>query len=279
MVSSRPACQTGFLLKEDFSVRGILKLISGFICPEKCVSCGEILDIKSDKPFCPRCAEKWEREKLRERDECLGQPVAGFADKPTERSGYVCYLVRYDPHENTSAAFSLIWRLKSFATASVIDFAADELAGLITSAASAALVGRDPEDIIVTNIPRRPKNVLNTGYDHMAECARAAASKLGFRYAPLLARTSAAREQKSLGRSERVRNAEETMFLKRKYRNKVADKIIILMDDIVTSGASLGAAASILLEAGAKMIISATLAATKTAPLHEKARRSRGERL
>lgn len=259
-------------------MRNILRKISGFIFPEKCAVCGEVLDIGADKPFCPRCAAKWEFEKLRERDECLGQPVASFGGNPTERSGYVCYLVRYDPYENSSAAFSLIWKLKRSATVTVIDFAASELAELVRSAASAVLDGRKPDDIIVTNIPRRPKSVLDTGYDHMAECARAVASKLGLKYEPLLARTSAAREQKLLERSERVRNAEETMLMKAKYRKKVGGKAILLLDDIITSGASLGAASAILLEAGADVIVSATLAATETSPLHEKVRRDRMER-
>ena len=141
----------------------------------------------------------------------------------------------------------------------LLDFFSGEMAELIRRAAAEHLRSVRPEDVIVTNVPRRPKTILEVGYDHMADVASLTAKKLGYRYAKLLGRTGKALEQKTLGHEERLENAKNTITVREK---DLARKTVILMDDIMTTGASLASSAELLTGAGAEMIISATIART-----------------
>ena len=190
----------------------------------------------------------------------LGQPVAEFGDgKNRERFGLVCFLADYVPGKSLSATDTLIWRLKRNATRDLLDFISGEMAELIRREAAEHLRSVRPEDVIVTNVPRRPKTILEVGYDHMADVASLTAKKLGYRYAKLLGRTGKALEQKTLGHEERLENAKNTITVREK---DLAGKTVILMDDIMTTGASLASSAELLTGAGAEMIISATIART-----------------
>ena len=238
----------------------IIGRIASFMYPEHCVRCGELVGDDRKSPFCERCGRMFENEKLRARSENLGQPVAEFGDgKNRERFGLVCFLADYVPGKSLSATDTLIWRLKRNATRDLLDFISGEMAELIRQEAAEHLRSVRPEDVIVTNVPRRPKTILEVGYDHMADVASLTAKKLGYRYAKLLGRTGKALEQKTLGHEERLENAKNTITVREK---DLAGKTVILMDDIMTTGASLASSAELLTGAGAEMIISATIART-----------------
>jgi ComF family protein len=125
---------------------------------------------------------------------------------------------------------------------------------------SAGILLSEKEKAIVTFVPRSHEAVLRDGYDHMERCAKATAKKLGIRFYKLLGRSSNAKEQKKLDSAGRQENARKTIKLKTGH--KLTGRNIILLDDIVTTGASLNACAELLLAAGARTVVAATIAAT-----------------
>lgn len=79
----------------------------------------------------------------------------------------------------------------------------------------------------------------------------------GLRIAPLLVRRGTPDDQRALGRAARLRNVEGT------FRARRADgRTVVLVDDVVTTGASLREAAHTLEEAGAVVLGAATVATT-----------------
>ena len=73
-----------------------------------------------------------------------------------------------------------------------------------------------------------------------------------------LRRAFFAKEQKHIGMAERIRNARRTIVAVK--RVDVSGKTIVLLDDIITTGASLHAGSEALLDRGARMVICATIA-------------------
>ena len=90
------------------------------------------------------------------------------------------------------------------------------------------------EDVIVTYLPRTRRAHLQNGIDQAAELARRVAKNCNLEMKPLLCRRRGGEEQKKLTPVERIRNARETIDL-RKDAN-CQGKAVILIDDIVTTG-------------------------------------------
>lgn len=95
------------------------------------------------------------------------------------------------------------------------------------------------------------------GFDHMLDVARSLSGMLGLPLADVLARPHA-RDQRKLGREDRLANASSSM----RVVGDVTGCSLLLVDDVVTTGASVRAAARALLEAGASDVTAAALART-----------------
>ena len=129
----------------------------------------------------------------------------------------------------------------------------DFLSGELTEALSAEI--NDFENVVITNVPRRKPSILKYGYDHAAVIARLVAKHTGAEYASLLI-SKAEKVQKRLQREERIKNASFA------YKKKLPDlkgKTVIVVDDIVTTGASMGACAALIRGLGPKTIIGAAI--------------------
>jgi predicted amidophosphoribosyltransferase len=111
-----------------------------------------------------------------------------------------------------------------------------------------------PFDAVVPVPPspgRRPGPHLATA------CARRAARLLGIPLVSALACTRAAREQHRLSRSERARNVVDLFTCRRPMPRR-----LLLVDDILTSGATISAAAGTLRQAGARTVVGTFLCRT-----------------
>ena len=234
----------------------------GLLFPGKCVNCGVPLNPSSQSPFCQYCHSRWEMEKQRARRENRGQPVYVHPNKkaPDGKESFL-YISNYNTACTTTATNCLIYKLKYQATSKVCNFVAGELAALIRNNISILFDGSiASSDVIVTNIPRRHEAILKYGYDHMERVAKLTAAKLEFKYAKLLTKTGKAAEQKKLDSKGRLANAESTTMFNDKYN--ISGKTILLLDDIITTGASVSAGSALLKAAGARYVIAASIAAT-----------------
>ena len=112
-----------------------------------------------------------------------------------------------------------------------------------------------PADLVITNVPRRKAAILEYGIDHSAALAKEVAKGLGVEYIPILSSNSK-QAQKSLRGIDRLSNAD----FKIKKELDLTNKTVIIVDDIVTTGASMSAAAMLIRGLGAKKIYGAVLA-------------------
>ncbi len=108
----------------------------------------------------------------------------------------------------------------------------------------------------VAFVPATRAAVKRRGFDHGRAIAEALAAELGVGLSATLGRRDA-RDQRSLGRVARAANAAGTFTAAGEVRGRV-----LLTDDVFTTGATLDAAAAVLLECGADEVRVAAVART-----------------
>ena len=134
--------------------------------------------------------------------------------------------------------------------------------------------GERPEDWILTYAPRSPGKFAEVGFDQGEEVARRMAELLGCPFVRSLARTSSS-EQKTLGADARRENAREGFVLRRRAVREGGK--YLLFDDVITTGATVAAAAELLRKAGAAEVFPVAAARTyPTAPASGKKKPGKG---
>ena len=125
----------------------------------------------------------------------------------------------------------------------------------------AAVIARSlPEvskDTIIVPVPAVLSRVRQRGFDQAELIAKALSIQLGMPYSPLLARTGKHR-QVGANRQQRLEQMQAEFRASNPSKTKHAH--ILLVDDVLTTGATIEAAAQILRQAGAGSITAATFA-------------------
>jgi predicted amidophosphoribosyltransferase len=123
-------------------------------------------------------------------------------------------------------------------------------------AAATPLVGGMCEEVMrvgllggtITWVPGRPVGVRERGFDHAEVLARGVGARLGLPVVAMLKPVSDRVDQTELGASERRRN------LAGAFRAHACRGSVVVIDDLITTGATAFAAAVALLDAGARRV-------------------------
>jgi len=125
-----------------------------------------------------------------------------------------------------------------------------------TSGASEALEDAD----LVLPMPLAPARLRERGFNQSHELARRLAPAKND--ARLLLRTRETPPQRGLTRAQRLRNLRGAFALAPLRADAVREQRVVLVDDVMTSGASIFAAAGVLREGGAAQVTALVLART-----------------
>lgn len=137
-----------------------------------------------------------------------------------------------------------------------------EMTPLLVRWLQAAMTPQMHQADLIAPIPIHPSRLWRRRYNQAAELARPlAACMAGATYAPsLLRRIRATPSQGHLSRAERARNVAGALAVDPKAA--VSGRRVLLVDDVVTSGATLTEAARVLRAAGAARVDAITVART-----------------
>jgi competence protein ComFC len=114
---------------------------------------------------------------------------------------------------------------------------------------------KSPEQFIFTNVPRRRSSAIKYGIDHSALLSKSLAKRFSASYyQPLISKSKS--QQKKTSGEERKYNAS---FKIKHGAKDLKGKTVIIIDDVVTTGASMGACAMLLKGLGAKKILGASI--------------------
>lgn len=116
---------------------------------------------------------------------------------------------------------------------------------------------------LVTAMPLGPERLAQRGYNQAAEIARRLATKLGLAYqAELLWRTKETQAQASLDFRARQKNVKAAFSPKLDNLHKIKGRHIAVVDDVMTTGASLNEIATMLKLHGATRVTAYVVART-----------------
>ncbi|MBO7303828.1 MAG: ComF family protein [Clostridia bacterium] len=156
---------------------------------------------------------------------------------------------RYFP-DDALPSNKLIYSLKRDNRKDVLDMLVEEMYCAISASV------KNPSEYLFTNVPRSRKSVVKYGIDHAALLSKSLAKRFSAEYyQPLISKSK--QQQKKTSGEERLKNA--SFDIKRGAKD-LSGKKVILIDDVVTTGASLAASAMQLKALGAKQIIGAAIA-------------------
>ncbi len=105
---------------------------------------------------------------------------------------------------------------------------------------------------IITSVPMFPTKEKSRGYNQSTLMAKEFAEKIGIPYMELCAKVVDTESQTTLNTKDRIKNVEDSFAFKREFKQGVKGKIILIIDDIITTGATTSELSKMLLNAGAK---------------------------
>jgi predicted amidophosphoribosyltransferase len=170
-------------------------------------------------------------------------------------------LRRLSPHWSAVPGVDETWSAAPYADAARGLVAALKFGARVGLAedAAAVIAGRAPADLLggsIVPVPGAPGRRRRRGFDSAEAIAGALARRAGLPIVPCLARTQS-RRQVGRPRAERVADPPRVRVL------SPPPSQAVLVDDVVTTGATLGACATALRGAGAIRIVAVTLAASR----------------
>lgn len=242
-------------------------LLLNLLFPPRCAGCDELIPVsdwrRGEECLCRDCRAAWELSKLATCSEC-GEAMMDCRCMPRqlEESGMqaLCKLSGYgtDTEDQRTVANRLVYCIKDRHVIAYERFVAEQLASVVRAELQNRgwLLRREdgtmPFETVVTYCPRSVAMKRKTGTDQAERIARRLAKKLELPYMPLFVRRDSV-EQKRLSGQERQTHAKMTYRLRRNASVRV--KRVILVDDIVTTGASMAACTEVLIGDGALSVI------------------------
>lgn len=216
--------------------------------PPRCAACGVLIDgANREQPLalCKACEVKWDVQK-NALCHCCGYPVHDCAHSVPmlARHGVetLVKLVEYDPQKPGEVGNRIIFKLKDKESAELQAFLAHELASKIQK--QLLVLGQTPENTVLVWAPRSDQARRDRGFDQSRGLCVALARELGLPKPMQLVRRTGGGMQKLLGSEQRAKNAFAAFEAVPKHGTALKGKCVILVDDVVTTGATLSAVAA-----------------------------------
>ncbi|TCP40253.1 ComF family protein [Rhodovulum marinum] len=219
------------------------------IYPPRCVSCGDMVD--RDFALCASCWGQMDFIAGLVCD-CCGTPLPG------EDAGEPEYcddcLARPRPWARGRAA--MLYREK--ARSMVLAFKHGDRTELARPAADWMLRAGRPilsPGMVVAPIPLHRWRLVSRRFNQSALLSQGVAERAGFAHWPdLLVRIRKTKVQDGMGPEERFANLAGAIAVQARYRERLRGRTVLLIDDVMTSGATLSTAAEACLAAGAEEV-------------------------
>lgn len=239
-----------------------MSFLSRLLFPPKCAACKVLLDwYETDgvTALCPSCLEKWIAEKNVTCGIC-GKKVTHCSCVTGEMRKARCAgfrkLTYYQGRTREPVPNRLIYHIKESRSAQTHAFLARELQSAIEELLPCA---EDRQNTVLTYVPRGRSAKIKYGTDQAEELARALAKVTDLPCRKLIRRASGrGGEQKTLSASARLKNATHSFVLSRGV--DVRGKTVVLVDDIVTTGASMATCTRLLRHVGAQQVYCLSIA-------------------
>ena len=239
-------------------IKNIVSAFLDLVFVPRCAACGVALPDK--KPvLCESCKRMYETESKMRCTACgYPHPRCVCMINYKGRSFPFVHITSYSLRRN-SASRNIVLGIKDENQKAVFEFLSDELVKALTDREEFGYINANGS-LLVTYVPRSESAKRKAGHDQAEILAKNVAQRLSARFVTVFSNIGEA-SQKTLDRKQRKENAEENYGIVCE-RTDIYGKNVILIDDIVTSGASIGVCATLLKNAGANNIVGLVCAKT-----------------
>jgi ComF family protein len=230
---------------------GLLRLLLHWIVPSTCASCGAERTGVGGSGACRRC---W--ESIRELDPAaacpgcalpsIGGPCRDCGDSPSP----ISRAAAFGEYDGTLRSLIRAYKFHGF------DLLSAPFAERVARLARSSGLAEGAPDVV--GVPSTRRRNRQRGFDPGVLLARETARRLGLRTVPALRRVRSSPPQSRLSRAGRAANVSSAF----EGAPSAAGRPILLVDDIVTTGATAFAAAHALHRAGASRVHLIVLART-----------------
>jgi ComF family protein len=231
-------------------LRTLKNVAFDLVFPPVCISCRQA--IEAHGALCPTC---WGKVRFIERPFCdrLGTPFAADLGGPGLLSPEaiahppVYTRARAVARFEDGPARHLVHRLKY----------GDRLELAIPLGRQMARAGREllAEADLIVPVPLHARRLIWRRFNQAQALAQVISEASGVALDPfVIARTRATPSQVGMTRTQRADNMHGAFKVPDEQKIKIENRAVLLIDDVLTSGATLNAAARILLRAGAKRV-------------------------
>jgi ComF family protein len=236
-----------------------LDALAAIVFPAPCRVCGTTLMNASRIPICQGCLASF-LEITEPMCQCCGRPfISPVVAQAIQPLYWLCRAQEYAFERARSYAIyndplvSAITLLKYEQVTRLGDWFSAQLAGVVAKA------GKDFSVDVVVPVPLHPARQRERGYNQAELIARPLARRLGLKLGPyLLVRTKPRPAQLLLSRRQRWESVRGAYAIRSGVR---VDKLrVLLVDDVLTTGATLDACSRALLDAGAAAALGVTVA-------------------
>lgn len=235
-------------------MRAIFQTATRLLFPSRCVGCGAL--VESDFALCPSC---WRATPFIGGTVCdaCGAPLLGAGDSHRVE----CDDCMRTPRPWAQGRSVLIYRDKARELVLALKHGdrpeVARLAGPWLALAARPLLR---PDLLVAPVPLHRFKLLRRRYNQSALLSRELAAR-GMAHCPdLLVRRRATASQDGKSADERFANLEEAIAVHRRRRALLEGRPVLIVDDVMTSGATLAACARACLAAGSGDIFVLALA-------------------
>ncbi len=246
-------------------MRRLLRILRNLAFPPKCACCRELLPAVEESYgagscLCKKCYGLWNRAKDESCPECLCASQSCLCAPSTRsfKKAKLPKLLTYFPNINNTQN-KMIYSLKKVNDKRICEFVASELSVSMGRNFKENLVL--PDECIYTYVPRRKSSVAEFGFDQGLRLSREICKMFEGQFENLFVRRGG-REQKQLDKNSRARNVDRSIGLSRKAVKKVKGRRVVIIDDLVTTGATLDRAMRLIKKSGAKEVYVACVART-----------------
>ncbi len=228
------------------SLSSALTPLVDFVYPPRCPLCGE--GVVAGPGLCAAC---WDTL------EFPGEPACSRCQIPLEAVGGdgVCRSCLARPPQHSGIAAATLYN--DPARQLVLRFKHGGRIGLakLMGRLMARQLAHAPADAVLVPVPLHRTRLWLRGYNQAALLVQAIARHTGHRVAvDALRRTRATPKLGGLGRTERARVLRGAIEVRAARSDLLKGRDVILVDDVLTSGATTGACVDALLDVGAKSV-------------------------
>lgn len=231
-----------------------MSLFVSLLCPPKCLFCRERLPYDTALPFCNPCHKEWEKET---------EEVCGFCNAPVkdclcttelmQKAGLrVLFKSAYYKAGRKTLPNRVLFRMKETSSSRLYSFLGGEIAPKIFAYLQTEKISLD--DCLFVHAPRHRRAAAGAGMDQAERMAKELSKRLGIPHLyALIRRRDKNKAQKELDVGGRLQNAKNSFTTAQ--GTDLSGKTILLVDDTVTTGATMAACAKLLKGIGAKRIL------------------------